>query len=184
MSCSRWTESMSLKLDGRLTQDQEVALQNHLLACHTCQHQWEAMLWASSLLAAEPAVMPPTGFTARVQHVVWRRALRRQRAIGALKVCLGSVGAWGTAAAIALVTLAALWTPAPILAVDLGVPLVADALSFTRMFASAGLSGVRALCTTSTAVTLFGYVGLAVALTASWTLVVARFRSSLATESD
>jgi len=173
---------MSLKLDGRLTQDHEVALQNHLLACQMCQQQWEAMLWASSLLEAEPAMTPPVGFTARVQDLIWRRELRRQRLAGAIKVCLGSVGVWGTAAAVALVTLATLWTPARILAVDLGLPLVANAISFTRMFASAGLSGVRALCTTSAAVTLFGYVGLAVALTASWTLVVARFRSSLATD--
>lgn len=184
MSCSRWTESMSLRLDGRLTQDQEVALQNHLLACQTCQQQWEAMLWASSLLEAEPAIAPPSGFTTRVQQVIWRRDLRRQRLAGALKICLGSVGAWGAAATVALVTLVTLWTPARILAVDLGVPLVSDAISFTRMFASAGLSGLRALCTTSTAVTLFGYVGLAIALTASWTLVVARFRSSLAADLD
>lgn len=182
MSCSKWTEYMSLKLDGRIAQEQELALQSHLGVCPMCQQQWEAMFWASTLLTEEPAVLPPVGFTGRVQDRLRRRELRRQRAIGALKVCLGSVGAWGTAAAVALVTLFTLWTPARVLAVDLGAPLVADALSLTKMFAWAGLSGLRALCTTSTAVTLFGYIGLAVALTVSWTLVVARFRSSIATD--
>lgn len=184
MSCSRWTEAMSLRLDGCLSPDQELALQNHLVTCQACQQQWEAMLWASTLLSAEPAVMPPMGFTARVQQAIWRRELRRERLVGALKVCLGSVGVWGTAATAAAMMLVALWTPARVLAVDLGVPLVASTLSLTRMLAWAGFSGLRALCTTSTAATLIGYVGLAVALTASWTLVVARLRNSMATDAD
>lgn len=183
MSCSSWTEAMSLRLDGRLTRDQESKLDEHLGSCQACQLQWEAMLWASSLLEAEPEAMPPVGFVARVQSTLWRRELYRQRVIGALKVCLGSVGAWGTAAAVAAVTLATLWTPSRVLAVDLGLPLVTNALSLTRIVARAGLSGMRALWTTSTAVTLLGYLGLAIALTVSWVFVVARFRSSIAPDS-
>lgn len=175
---------MSLRLDGLLTQEEELALQTHLGSCQACQEQWEAMLWTSSLLATELAAVPPSAFTARVQHLLQQRELGRQRAIGVLKACLGSVGAWSAAAVVAVVTVAALWTPARILAVDLGVPLLADTLAFTTMFARAGLSGLRALCTTSTAVTLFGYTGLAIALTASWVIVVARFRHSMATDSD
>lgn len=184
MSCSRWTEAMSLRLDGRLTQDQESALDEHLRSCQPCRQQWEAMQWASSLLETEPAAEPLSGFTVTIQNVLWQRELYHQRVVGALKVCLGSVVAWGTAAATAVVTMATLEKPVRTLAVDLGVPFVTDAISFARMFAWAGLSGLKALCTTSTVAAVFGYIALAVALTATWILVVARFRSRIASDSD
>ncbi len=185
MSCSRWSEWMSLRLDGLLARDQEEALLAHLAACQACQQQWEAMSWASSLLTSEPVVKPPADFTAKVERRLRQRELLRGRLMGSLKVCVGSVSIWGSAAAIALVLLTTLWTPSlRAVTLHVGFPLLANSVSMLSIVTRAGIAGARALCTTSTALLLFGYICLALALVASWTRVVALCRGKLSTRPE
>ena len=58
MQRCEYSESMSLCLDGLLSQADEAGLQAHLAHCEPCRGEWEAMCWASSALRAEPAVSP------------------------------------------------------------------------------------------------------------------------------
>ncbi len=87
---SHW---MSLALDGALDTPEEQHLHAHLAGCPACRAEWAAMQAVSTLLAAEPLVPPPWGFSARVDQRISRQMVRPRRVFGGLAVITGSLSA-------------------------------------------------------------------------------------------
>ncbi|MBC7236761.1 MAG: zf-HC2 domain-containing protein [Chloroflexi bacterium] len=113
MQCLHASELMSLRLDGRIRQDEEASLQRHLADCAACRGQWERLQRLESIFADAPMMMPPPTLHAQVMLAVRRRnlpfGLSRRGAL--LVLCFASILLiWATS--MALVTTAALSNPA------------------------------------------------------------------------
>jgi len=176
---------MSLRLDGRLDPEREGELQAHLAECQTCHQQWEAMSWACSVLEGEPSISPPPDFTAKVGLRLQHRELRRGRLLRGFGVCVGSVGLWATAGAVAILVLSFLWraqTGTHFL--DKGVPMAVHSLLFLDIVGRAVWFALRALFTRPSGVILFGCSCLAVALTICWTRIVRQCQGGFISNAD
>lgn len=100
------TRLMSLRLDGLLDADGKQRLQRHVMACRSCQLEWDAMQQVSSLFEQSPMVGPPLGFAIKVERRLDEKVKKRHRAFGGLAVLTSSLSLAGmTVAAVALIVL-------------------------------------------------------------------------------
>lgn len=171
MQCSKSAEWMSLQLDGLLSEEQAEQLQSHLIHCPSCRDQWEAVSWVSSMLEAQPVVIPSTDFTSKVMTRLHERDVRRRRLYGGLRLCVGSVGLW--AVVTTALSLAVLWrSPIGVVLWDIGVPLADNLLAVLTVLGKALWYATYTLVTRPAAILILGYALLAAALTMGWMRVL------------
>ena len=76
MKCEETAELMSEHLDGRLDQDQERLLQEHLAGCPQCREDFAALKETVELVRSIPAVEPPSDLLADVRRRLETRKRR------------------------------------------------------------------------------------------------------------
>lgn len=170
MRCPDASEWMSLRLDGRLSPEQEKALEQHLTACPNCALEWEGMqLLASLLESAEAAAPPPTLHQAVMARVRRKSAALRYLRLGALTL-LGMLVTMALCGAPALTALSVSANqPAVVRAlVDLLVPVVS---ALQTLFAAIKLIAAAFLRGPGWVYPLV-YVGLTALLLVAWTRLV------------
>ncbi len=87
MHCPEVRERLSLKLDGRLPEADERALQVHLKDCPACMEVWRRWRAIDELFAAAPTLQPPEDLTARILARI--RPEPQPSALGATVLVLG-----------------------------------------------------------------------------------------------
>jgi anti-sigma factor RsiW len=166
------TESMSLHLDGLLDRAEARRLQTHLAECEACRFEWEAMCFASSMLEAEPRVIPALDFTARVTALVAEREAQRARVRSGIGVVLGSLGLWVLTGLSVLAVVALVWQPSWYIALlDLALPLARALTSTLGTLGNALLSVLSALSGGSL-LPLVAYAAVALVAATLWTRIV------------
>lgn len=170
MRCPDASEWMSLRLDGRLSPEQEKALEQHLAACPDCALEWGGMRLVASLLeAAEAAAPPPKLHQAVMARVRRKSASLRYIRLGALTLLgmLVTVALCGAPALTALSVSAN--QPALVRAlVDLFVPVV----SALQTLCAAGMLIATAFLRGPGWAYPLLYVGLTALLLVAWTRLV------------
>ena len=63
---------MSLQLDSELHPQEEQALRKHVLTCHSCQAEWEAIQRACALFRSPTFAAPPLDLSSRVMTRIRR----------------------------------------------------------------------------------------------------------------
>jgi predicted anti-sigma-YlaC factor YlaD len=91
MECKQASESMSLRLDGRLEGSNATSLDAHLSTCYTCQVEWDGLQALDSLLTAAPMVHPPVRMRVQVMARLGRRDQARRAIVGGTALALGTV---------------------------------------------------------------------------------------------
>jgi anti-sigma factor RsiW len=179
MQCLEWQEWMSLRLDGRLPDEQQRRLASHLGDCLACRQVWQQWQEVDSLFSAAAMVQPREDLAARVMARIERRP--RPTALGGSLVVL-AVGLAALVAVSILPLVARILLVSTTAADPAGAlpALVAAAASLwevacmateaARLFLWAGLSS-------RTLVAALAYVGVALAAVAVW-LRVAVFRKA------
>lgn len=76
--CEESFELMSLRLDGRLPDEDAALLEAHLAGCAPCRAATESLRRVDRLLRAAPVVGPAPGFADRFQGRLHRRRSRRR----------------------------------------------------------------------------------------------------------
>jgi len=98
---------MSLALDGRLSADQRMRLDRHLVDCPACQAEWKVMQMTSDWLAESPMVGPPLGFAVRIDRRLEESSARRRRLLGGLAAATSGLSLAGaTLVVLAVIGLA------------------------------------------------------------------------------
>jgi predicted anti-sigma-YlaC factor YlaD len=103
MSCQTIKEQFDERLDGRLSESQQAAFDEHVAGCVDCRREWQAYAGAWTTLERHAGIEPSFGFVERtlrrlaepqvaVHAWFWRPAFR-WAALAATVVVLG-VGAW------------------------------------------------------------------------------------------
>jgi len=103
MSCQTVKERFDERLDGRLTESQQAAFDEHVAACADCRREWQAYAGAWEVMQRHTGIEPSFGFIERTlrrldepQPVVrpwfWRPAFR-WAVLATAAIALG-VGAW------------------------------------------------------------------------------------------
>lgn len=172
MNCLKASELMSLRLDGPLSSEDEVGLQQHLASCAGCRQAWAHMQAVSAVLARASFVAPGPGFSARVMAHIRRERRRAAMLRSGGIVLLSAI----IVAAIAVVPLATF--------VNVGIhnPAVVHALlsaglwlvDIGRTLAGAVQAVLRALLLGLSWPVLLGYLMIAVAALLTWVRIVAR----------
>lgn len=101
-----YSEMMSLALDGMLSPEEAIDLNQHVQACPACQASWNKWQRIAHVLTAEPFAGPPQGFALRVDHALQGDEQRQER------ILAGLVLAGGTATVLALMVLGTALTTA------------------------------------------------------------------------
>ena len=126
-----YSELMSLALDGMLSAADEQRLDQHLLACPSCQAAWTRWQRIGHILTVEPFAGPPQGFALAVDHALQRDETRQERMLASL------VLAGGTGAVLALAALGAVLTTALWMAISPAARTqLVETLGFVGQFAS------------------------------------------------
>jgi predicted anti-sigma-YlaC factor YlaD len=131
MECKQASESMSLRLDGRLEGPDAGSLDAHLSTCYTCQVEWDGLQALDSLLTAAPTVHPPVRLRVQVMARLERRDRARRAIVGGTALALGTVALALLALAPALLNLMNAAGIAPAL-ISGGPATVAQLLVFSR----------------------------------------------------
>jgi anti-sigma factor RsiW len=66
MAHDNYQSLISLSLDGLLTEDEQPALERHLLSCAVCTHTWDQMQRVDQLFKTQPEVAPSLNFKTAV----------------------------------------------------------------------------------------------------------------------
>jgi len=74
MTCSRYEELLSARIDGELTDTEASELQAHLGACATCRDRLDAMINQQRALSAYGAPGQPEGLRARITKRIGLKA--------------------------------------------------------------------------------------------------------------
>lgn len=91
MQCQQASEMMSLRLDGRLGDAEEAALEAHLAACESCQATWHRLQALECLLRSAPAVAPPPRMRVHTLARLERREKARRTLVGSAVLALGTI---------------------------------------------------------------------------------------------
>ena len=65
MTCRQTHESFDERLDGRLSEPQQAAFDQHVAACAECRREWQAYAGAWDTLERRAAIEPSFGFAER-----------------------------------------------------------------------------------------------------------------------
>ncbi len=126
-----YSELMSLALDGMLSAEEERRLDQHLLACPSCQTTWARWQRIAHVLTVEPFAGPPQGFALALDQAMQRDEKRQERLLASL------VLAGGTASIMALMALGAALTTALWMAISPAARVqLVETLGFARQFAT------------------------------------------------
>ncbi len=172
MQCFDCSEWLSLKLDGLMEREQSVHLQEHLASCETCRAEWEAMQRVASVLEAASEVAPPLDFTAKVASRLQQREARRRRVRAGIRLLVGSVGLWGSAAVIIALLFLTVWQPlVRLFWVDVMLPSARNVASIALVLGRALQAVIRELFSQPTWLVLPCYAIAAFGLIGLWTRV-------------
>lgn len=103
MSCQTIKEQFDERLDGRLSESQQAAFDQHVAACADCRREWQAYAGVWEVMEGHSGIEPSFGFIERtlrrlnepqviVRPWFWQPAFR-WAALATAVVALG-VGAW------------------------------------------------------------------------------------------
>jgi anti-sigma factor RsiW len=124
-----YSELMSLALDGMLSPEEMIVLDQHLQACPACQASWNKWQRIARVLIVEPFAGPPQGFALRIDHALQHDEQRQER------ILAGLVVAGGTAAVLALMALGTALTTALWMAISPAARVqLVETLGFTGQF--------------------------------------------------
>ena len=163
---------MSERLDGRLSEGEMTALDDHLQRCASCRARWQVMQRLSLLLQSAELAAPPPDFTARVIRQLQARDARRLRAQRQESV---PAPMW----ALAAVIIALLWLVITAFAAGMPVQLSGDAtirlsaFSLSMSLSDAAIRVATVIDMLLAAVVVIGrHVPLAIALAvAAWIML-------------
>ena len=178
MQRCEYSETMSLCLDGLLSQADEAGLQAHLARCEPCRGEWEAMCWASSALRAEPAVSPGADLGLRVMERIAQREARRRRVRSSVRLLSGALGLWALAGLASMLVFLVLWQPSwYVLLLNVVLPVTRVVFSTLAALGSAFLSVIGAFSGQSLLPLLVAYTAAVAVSVVLWMRIVsARWR--------
>jgi anti-sigma factor RsiW len=135
-----YSAMMSLALDGMLSPEEVIVLDQHLQACPACQVSWNKWQRIAHVLTVEPFAGPPQGFALGVDHALQHDEQRQER------ILAGLVLAGGTAAVLALLVLGTALTTALWMAIspDARLQLV-ETLGFAGQFATLAFQNLASI---------------------------------------
>ncbi len=124
-----YSEMMSLALDGMLSSEETIDLDQHLQVCPACQASWNKWQRIAHVLTVEPFAGPPQGFALRFDHAMQHDEQRQER------ILAGLVLAGGTATVMALMVLGTALTTALWMAISPGARVqLVETLGFVGQF--------------------------------------------------
>lgn len=90
MHCTRASEMMSLRLDGRLSSVEMALLDEHLAGCTACQTEWEGLYRLHCMLDSAPMIQAPVHLRVNVLSRLEQRDRARRVIIGGTALALGT----------------------------------------------------------------------------------------------
>jgi len=97
MRCRRARDLMPARLDGELSREELVEVEEHLAWCSTCRAEWQKIRAVDQLFKSAPARSAPTHLRTQIMTRIDRREQARRAIAGGLALALG-------ATAVALLT--------------------------------------------------------------------------------
>jgi len=181
MQCPEASELLSLRLDRRLSSDEERCLQAHLASCEACREEWQALQQVHRLFGQARMVAPPPLMKERIMARIRRRDDRLAAWRRGLLFFLGLV--------IVLILSSSLFFGLSAIVINAPdssslISTLAEAatriVAITATVFQALATCLRALLASANWLIVVGYLAMAGALLMGWTRLVTRpYRGSV-----